>query len=108
MPEMTPDPAAPAPIGHAAALGGVATALLAAVLVFGELATLDAALTWLTAAQLHLSRTLTVGVAAVGGVASLWATAIFLRRAVAAERALASGRYGASALLDPVADPREP
>lgn len=98
---MAPHTTAPASAGHAAAAGGLLTALLATVLVLGELATLDVAVAWFAAGQFHLSRAVTIGVGIAGGALCLWAAAMFLRRALAAERALARGRYGASVLLEP-------
>lgn len=77
--------------------GGVATALLAAVLVLGELLSLDAAVVWSLAGLLDVPGRLALWIAVAGAVAALAATAAFARAAIRAERALARGRYRVSA-----------
>lgn len=81
------------PVRRYGLAGGIVTASLAAILVLGELITLDIAIVWSLAGLLDVPGRIALWVAVAGGLAALWATAVFTRAALRAERALATGGY---------------
>lgn len=87
----------PPPNGRYGLAGGIVTAALAAILVLGELLSLDAAIVWSMAGLLNIPEHIALWAAVAGALGALWATAAFTRSAIRAERALADGRYRVSA-----------